>query len=258
MPVPADFTPGSPCWIDLASSDPEQAKAFYGALFGWQAETSSEEFGNSSGDYTIFTKDGLPIAGLVPNTRGQYPDAWSTYLASEDIAATARAVTDAGGQVLVQPRQVGAQGSMAAFRDPGGALVCAWQPEVHQGFGLSAEAGAPCWFELLATDYAAAVAFYARAFGWKPQTMSDSEEFRYTLNSPYQDSTAGIFDARGSLPAGATSHWLVYLGAPDTDDAVQRVQDLGGTVRRPPWDSPYGRLAQIADPAGAVFMLISI
>src|SRR3954453_75571 len=161
MPVPADFTPGSPCWIDLASSNPEQAKTFYGALFGWQAD-SGEQYGNSAGDYMVFTKDGLPIAGLAPN--GQHPDAWSTYLASEDAAATARAVTDAGGRVLAEPRQVGTQGTMAVFADPGGAVVCAWQPEAHQGFGLSAEAGAPCWFELLATDYEAAVAFYTRAF----------------------------------------------------------------------------------------------
>lgn len=257
MPVPADFTPGSPCWIDLASSDPEQAKAFYGALFGWQAE-SGEQYGNAAGDYTVFTKDGLPIAGLAPDGQDQHRDAWSTYLASEDAAATARAVAEAGGRVLAEPRQVGTQGTMAVFADPGGAVVCAWQPEAHQGFGLSAEAGAPCWFELLATDYEAAVAFYTRAFGWKTETMSDTEEFRYTLNSPYKDSTAGILDARDRLPAGATSHWLVYLGVTEPDDAVRRIQELGGTVMRPPFDSPYGRLAQVADPGGAVFMLLSV
>ncbi|MFD1213840.1 VOC family protein [Arthrobacter sp. GCM10027362] len=258
MPVPAAFTPGSPCWIHLTSSDPEKAKAFYGALFGWQNETSGEEFGSSAAGYTVFTKDNLPIAGLTLNDRAGFADAWAVYLASEDAAATARAVTEAGGRLLVGPVRVGMQGTMAAFADPGGAVVCAWQPEIHQGFGLSAEAGAPCWFELLAADYEAAVAFYTRAFGWKTETMSDTDELRYTLNSPYGDSTAGILDAKASLPAGATSHWVVYLGVPDTDDAVRRAQELGGTAMRPAWDSPYGRLAQVADPTGAVFMLISV
>ncbi|NKX56332.1 VOC family protein [Arthrobacter mobilis] len=254
MPVPADFTPGSPCWLDLAAADPDRSRTFYTSLFGWQTETGGEEYGN----YVLFSKDGLPVAGLAPAGPGQQRDSWSTYLATEDIAATTRKVVAAGGQVLREPMQVGEQGTMAVFADPGGALVCGWQPETHLGFGLSGEAGAPCWFELLSTDYAASVAFYAQAFDWKTETMSDSEEFRYTLNRPYRDSTAGILDAAATLPAGATSHWLVYLGAPDTDDAVLRVQELGGTVMRPAWDSPFGRLAQVADPAGAVFMLISV
>lgn len=255
MPVPADFTSGAPCWIDLVSSDPDKATEFYGTLFGWQAETIGEEDGTVR-EYRLFSKDGLPIAGLVRNDQGQFPDAWATYLATEDIAATARKVAEAGGRVLREPTQVGEQGSLAVFADPGGAVVCGWQPEVHQGFGLSAEPGAPCWFELLATDYNAAVSFYTRAFGWKPETMSDTEELRYTLNRPSRDSTAGILDAKDTLPAGASSHWLLYLGTPDTDTAVQRVQELGGTVLRAPWNSPYGRMAQVADPTGAAFMLM--
>ena len=173
MPVPADFTSGAPCWIDLVSSDPDKATEFYGTLFGWQSETIGEEDGTVR-EYRLFSKDGLPIAGLVRNDQGQFPDAWATYLATEDIAATARKVAEAGGRVLREPTQVGEQGSLAVFADPGGAVVCGWQPEVHQGFGLSAEPGAPCWFELLATDYDAAVSFYTRAFGWKPETMSDT------------------------------------------------------------------------------------
>jgi uncharacterized protein len=254
MPVPPDFAPGAPCWIDLVSADPENAARFYAQLFGWQPG-SGEEYGGSA-EYMVFAKDGLPIAGLAASR--QDPHGWSVYLASQDVAATARKVADAGGQVLREPLQVGSQGAMAAFTDPGGAVVCAWQPESHTGFGLSAEAGAPCWFELLATDYPAAVSFYTAAFGWKATVMSDTGDFRYTLNRPYQDSTAGILDAATSLPAGATSHWLVYLGAADTDEAVRRVRELGGTVLQQPADSPYGRLARVADPAGAVFGLMSV
>ncbi|NKX49767.1 VOC family protein [Arthrobacter deserti] len=147
---------------------------------------------------------------------------------------------------------------MAVFADPGGAVAGAWQPEAHQGFGVSAEAGAPCWVELLAADYDTAVSFYTSAFGWKTETMSDTEGLRYTLNSPYKDSTAGILDAAATLPAGAASRWLIYLGVTGTDDALRQVQELGGTVARPAWDSPFGRLAQVADPTGAVITLISV
>ncbi|NKX49766.1 VOC family protein, partial [Arthrobacter deserti] len=87
MPVPADFVPGAPCWTELRTSDPRKATAFYGALFDWQTETGGEEYGSLQGQYTLFTKDGLPIAGLAPNEQGREPDTWCTYLASEDAAA---------------------------------------------------------------------------------------------------------------------------------------------------------------------------
>ena len=44
-----------------------------------------------------------------------------------------------------------------------------------------------------------------------------------------------------------------YFAVADADDAVARASDLGGTVVRPPWDSPYGRMAVLADDQGAVF-----
>ena len=44
----------------------------------------------------------------------------------------------------------------------------------------------------------------------------------------------------------------------DTDAALARVAELGGTVVRPAWDTPYGRMAVPADDQGAVFSLMSI
>ena len=32
------YAPGTFSWTDLATPDPDAAKGFYGALFGWQAE----------------------------------------------------------------------------------------------------------------------------------------------------------------------------------------------------------------------------
>ncbi|MEA2398499.1 MAG: uncharacterized protein QOK25_2055, partial [Thermoleophilaceae bacterium] len=32
------YTPGTFCWTDLSTTDQDAAKAFYAALFGWEAE----------------------------------------------------------------------------------------------------------------------------------------------------------------------------------------------------------------------------
>lgn len=61
------------------------------------------------------------------------PDTWSTYLRSDDAAATAASVTANGGQVYVEPMDVPEQGHMALFGDATGAAVGVWQPREMRG-----------------------------------------------------------------------------------------------------------------------------
>ncbi|MCU1451011.1 MAG: putative hydroxylase, partial [Acidimicrobiales bacterium] len=82
-------------------------------------------------------------------------------------------------------------------------------------------------------------------------------EFRYTTLGEGADAMAGIMDATGFLPDGVPAHWSVYFGAEDTDKTLAQVVDLGGSVVRPAEDTPYGRLAQAADPTGALFKLVA-
>jgi predicted enzyme related to lactoylglutathione lyase len=49
----------------------------------------------------------------------------------------------------------------------------------------------------------------------------------------------------------------VYFSVEDADVAAARVTELGGTVARPPEDTPFGRLADVIDPTGAMFKLHS-
>jgi predicted enzyme related to lactoylglutathione lyase len=48
----------------------------------------------------------------------------------------------------------------------------------------------------------------------------------------------------------------VYFGVEDADAALADIVDLGGTILRPPEDSPHGRLASAADVTGARFKLV--
>jgi hypothetical protein len=66
----------------------------------------------------------------------------------------------------------------------------------------------------------------------------------------------GIGELDNSHPAGVPAHWSVYFSVEDTDAAVAEVTSLGGTAIRPPWDTPYGRMAVVADDQGAVFSVI--
>ena len=71
------------------------------------------------------------------------------------------------------------------------------------------------------------------------------------------DARAGIMDATAFLPDGVPAHWSVYFRVDDADAALASTVELGGSVLRPAEDTPYGRLAQAADPLGTSFKLIS-
>jgi hypothetical protein len=90
--------------------------------------------------------------------------------------------------------------------------------------------------------------------------MSDTEDFRYTnLVGPdgEDDHVAGIMDASGMLPEGVPSVWKVCFGVDDTDATLATAVDLGGEITFPAEETPYGRLAEAADPVGARFSLVA-
>ena len=240
---------GAPCWVDLSTSDAARARRFYTSVFGWEAEEPNAEFGG----YFNFTRHGERIAGCMPAVPGAgVPDVWSVHLATDDVDKTLELAASNGGQVVVPAMQVGDLGKMSVVLDPGGAGVGAWQALGFAGFTTLAEHGAPGWFELHTRAFDEAVAFYRTVFGWEVETVGDSADFRYVTNG-----TAGIMDATDELAEGEGSHWTAYFWVDDADDAAQRIEGLGGSVLRAPEDTPYGRLAAVADPVGATFKLIA-
>lgn len=245
---------GAPCWADLYSSDPDRARAFYGELFGWTSESAGEEYGG----YVSFSKDGTPVAGCMANDgQSGSPDGWTVYLATDDAKGSADAAELNGGRVLVPAMDVMDLGRMAVVTDAGQATIGIWEPGLHKGFGIVGETGTPAWFELQTRDYDASVSFYQRVFAWDTHVASDTPELRYTTLGEGDAMVAGIMDAGAFLPDGASAQWSIYFGVEDTDAALTKVVDLGGSIVEPAQDTPYGRLAQAADPTGALFKFLT-
>jgi len=243
---------GAPCWADLWSSDVDGSRRFYCELFGWEAAEPSPEFGG----YFMFVRDGVPVAGGMGPMGDAAPDnRWKPYLASDDITKILELVEAGGGQITVPAMPVADLGFQAVLDDPTGAHVGVWQPGTFAGFTVLGEHGAPSWFEVHTRDHAAAVAFYRSAFGWETAAVADTDEFRYTVLTGPEGDLAGVMDASAFLPAGERSAWSVYWEVDDIDAAVARVGELGGALVLGIDDTPYGRLASMADPAGAPFKL---
>ena len=108
MPEFTSYLPGTPCWTDVTSTDLSRAVEFYRGLFGWDAEVGGPE----SGGYTMFKLDGKNVAAGSPPMGEAAASYWTTYIASDDVDATAEKIRAAGGTVMMDPFDVFDAGRM--------------------------------------------------------------------------------------------------------------------------------------------------
>jgi predicted enzyme related to lactoylglutathione lyase len=246
---------GAPTWIDLSTSDLDRAQQFYGAVFGWAFTSPGPDYGG----YINALKDGHLVAGLMPkHPDHDGADGWTTYLHTADVAATLAAATAAGatdcGGVMAIPEK----GRMALLTDPAGGFVGLWEPAGHPGFEVVDEDGAPTYHQLTTRDYGTALDFYREVFGWQLESVSDTDEFRYSTATFDGKALVGVMDGASCLPDGVASDWSFFFGAADVDKTIELIVEHGGSVVRGAEDTPYGRLAAVADPTGAGFNLSSL
>ena len=245
---------GTPCWVDLGVDNVEKAMAFYRGLFGWDIQPGPPE----AGGYAMCLLGGRPAAGLGPKMGpAEMPSTWTTYLAADSLDDTAAKVTAAGGQLMMGPMDVMDVGRMAIAADPAGAAFGIWQARAHTGAGIANEPGSLCWNENMSRDFDGNKAFYRAVFGYDYDDMS-GDGFSYATLKLGDAIVGGIGGLPADVPAGVPAHWSTYFAVADTDAALGTVAGLGGSVVRPAWDSPYGRMATVADDQGAQFSLIGI
>ena len=167
MPEFTSYEPGTPSWVDHATKDIGVSNAFYGSLFGWEADDQGEDMGH----YTLFRKGGKTVAGNMPAMGEGQPSVWVTYVSVVDADVAVDRARKAGAMVFVEPMDVSDIGRMAVFADPAGAAIGVWQPKTFIGAELANEAGAFAWNELNTRDLTASKAFYSDVFGWEPNDM---------------------------------------------------------------------------------------
>ncbi len=265
MPEPRRYPPGVTSWIDVGLPDLDAATAFYGGLLGWTFEEAAPAGGPAR--YLVAGLDGQDVAGLS-GPDGDDDPAWNTYVAVDDIDATAQRVRAEGGRVVREPTAVGAAGRYASCTDPAGTPFRLWQADGRPGVQRVNVPGAWNFSDLHAADPAASAAFYAAVFGW----IYDDLGFATMIRRPgYGDHLAatvdpdihqrqaggppGFADAIGWLvaaPPGERPHWHVSFTVADRDATAADAERLGGAVleRR---DTDWTREALVRDPQGAVF-----
>lgn len=249
--MPTRTTPwptGTPCWVDLSVPDLPAATAFYSAVLGWSFVDSGEELGN----YHVAQSGGHAAAGIGPLQQEDQPVAWTVYLASDDVDATAKLVTDNGGTVLIEPMGVPGNGRMCIALDSTGGAFGIWQAAPMIGIGIYNEPGSLVWEDARLVDPAAGKQFYTAVFGYTYQPVEGAPDDyeTFSVNGEVAGGMGGMVGA-----SGAPSHWLPYFSVPDVDAAVAATEGGGGTVVMAAENTPFGRMGVLTDPFGATFAL---
>lgn len=256
MHVVNEYPDGVFCWVDLSTTDIKAAKAFYQALFGWDA--TDTPIGDSGATYTNFKIGGHTVAGggelQSDMVAAGVPPAWTSYVKHSDADSVAARVSEAGGQVFMPPMDIMSEGRMMLAADPTGAAFGVWQPGNHKGAQLVNVPNTLVWNELQTRDLPAARKFYHEVFGW-----SDAEDANQYVTY-YQDGRlhCGALSMLGEeWDPNVPANWQVYFLVEDVAATLARVTELGGSVVYGP--APAGGLGELAvlrDPQGAVFSVI--
>ena len=115
--------PGTLCWADLSTPDPERAAKFYADLFGWKINPGAAA---DAGGYLHIQNGEKFIGGIPPAAHRdpKQPPHWLIYFDVSDVDACAAKATELGASFYLPPMTMEGVGRMGVMADPQGA-VCA-------------------------------------------------------------------------------------------------------------------------------------
>ena len=258
---------GVPSWVDVTQTDPAAASEFYSGLFGW--ELTDVLPSDAAGGYLVATLDGHDAAAVAPADDAA-ETRWRTYVACDDADATASAVAEAGGTVLIAPEDAGPGGRTATCADPQGAVFHLWQARRRLGAQVANQPGAWNFSILHSPDPGAVLPFYAAVFGWAVDPELGAGMIRLPgygdhlaatvdphIHERQQFAPPGFADVVAGLTQDADpdqAGWQVTFTVADRDDIVAAAKRLGATVLSTA-DTEWTREAVVRDPQGATLTL---
>jgi predicted enzyme related to lactoylglutathione lyase len=110
--------------VELNTTDPAKAKAFYGQLFDWKLEDVPMGPG---GTYTMIEVGEGTGGGLMKHPMPGAPSAWLAYVLVDDVAAATAKARSLGATVAKDVTEVPGAGWFSIIVDPTGAVLGLWK-----------------------------------------------------------------------------------------------------------------------------------
>ncbi|TDC96974.1 VOC family protein [Actinomadura sp. 7K507] len=118
--------PSAMCWVELACSDIEEARRFYGEVFGWKAVDRPY----ARPVYTNWKVGDWAVAGMVSLDERWPSDGlprWTPYFWVSDCDASAARAAELGARVRIPPTDI-EPGRFSILTDPAGARLAIFTP----------------------------------------------------------------------------------------------------------------------------------
>lgn len=110
--------------VELSTTDPEKAKAFYRELFSWKMEDTPMGPGMT---YTMIQPGEGTGGGLMKQMMPGAPSAWLAYVVVDDIKASTEKAKSLGARVMKDVTEVPQMGWFSIITDPTGAALGLWK-----------------------------------------------------------------------------------------------------------------------------------
>jgi predicted enzyme related to lactoylglutathione lyase len=254
-PASQEHHVGKVIFAELVTPDLAAAKLFYGGLLGW----TFRDIKSGKTEYAAASLDGHPVAGLIHkelSTSEHRQPAWLSFIAVRDVDATRDLAVQHGARVLFPPHSFQDRGRQAVLADPQGAVFAVLASSSGDPPDVLAEPGEWIWSSLITRDPDAGAAFYQTLFDYEVFALPADEGAQHLLLATDNYARASA----NSWPANKPNihpHWLNYVRVEDADKTAAKAVALGGRILvEPRLDRHGGKVAVIADPAGAAFGLL--
>ena len=248
----AAHLPGKVIWADLVTPDLAAAEAFYSGLFGW----TFRNIHSGETNYAVAMVSGRPIGGILqrPIPAGeQHQPHWLTFVAVADADRAARLAVNDGAKELAKPTTYPGRGRQAVLSGPDGAVFAILASATGDPGDYLAEPGEWIWSVLLTSDPDKAAKFYRAVFGYDLFDLPSADGLEHVVLSS-QDYARAVINSLPKDSRHRRAHWLNFVRVADTDATAAKAVTLGGRVLvEPRVDRHGGKIALLADPAGAPF-----
>jgi predicted enzyme related to lactoylglutathione lyase len=247
--VATEHHPGKIIWAELATPDLAAAEHFYSGMFGWTFQSVT----GVGIDYAVASSGAQPVAGILqrplPGGDRRQP-AWLTFIAVRDVDAAERIAIGNGAKSVSKPASYAGRGRQAVLADPDGAVFAVLASSNGDPPDVLAAPGEWIWSSLLAQDPDREATFYQSIFRYDLFDLPRDGGAVHVILSSDDYARASV----NPLPASGhrRPHWLNFIRVVSADDAAAKAVQLGGKVLVPPFEDRHGgKVAVIADPAGA-------
>lgn len=234
-------------WHDLVTTDYENARDFYGNLFGW-------DFVKIDGEYTLLAKGETRIGGLIlqPKTAsGPQSAVWLCSVKVDDIDESVSRIRKQGGKILRGPEQISGRGTLALLEDPQGAVL--ELVEVPGDLKRLPEPTGWAWHELVTEDVDASVTWYSAVFDLTPVKSADGK--RVLLKKDGQPLASVSKNNFGET----RNQWIPVLAVENLAQVIGEVEEKGGRVVIPPSNAmDQGQFALLLDSNRAPLLIQQI